>query len=369
MANINDYLLWRGDINLSEKYPFNEVDSMIFARFSYLPFDKIKLNKKETISSIANKMQPLEVNNFLHEIDKELIINMGKSDRFKNMLVTDFVKNNDKKIVKQFGAITIHISAKELYVSYMGTDRSLNGWKEDFNMSFMSHVPCQISGKEYLENISKKYKNKLLIVGGHSKGGNVAIYSSVTVSKKIQNKIIKIYNFDGPGFHKDFIDKYGDNNLVKKIITYIPQNSIIGRMLGHREKVTICLSNEKGFYQHYTESWEIFRDTIIKVDKNTKMSENINNMLIEWLDNTTEKDRKIFVDSIFELLYSTDADTFKGIYKKLSTNIPKILSKYKKISPEEKKNLSSMIKLFIVSYVKVIRNKKDSKKVKEKVNV
>ena len=43
MANINDYLLWRGDLPINDKFRFNEIDSMILARFSYLRFDKIKV--------------------------------------------------------------------------------------------------------------------------------------------------------------------------------------------------------------------------------------------------------------------------------------------------------------------------------------
>ncbi len=359
MANFNDYLIWRGDIPISKKYPFNEVDSMILARFSYLMFDKINMRNKETISSIYKKLVDFKASEFLHPDDKNLITNLGNSIRFKNMIVTDHIKNNDKKIDRQFSAITIHINSKELYISYIGTDSTINGWKEDFNMSFMNNLPCQISGKEYLERISKKYKNKLIRLGGHSKGGNVAIYAAVTVDENIQNRIIKIDNFDGPGFHKEFIQKYGNKQIIKKIETFIPQDSIIGRMLGHKEKVTICHSNAKNIYQHFTHSWEVSCDKIVKLDKNTKMSENINNMLIEWLNNTTEEDRKIFVDSVFELFESTNADTFKEINKSLINNIPKILSKYKKIPPKERKHISSMIKLFITSYRKSTKKKKE----------
>ena len=118
MANINDYLLWRGDIPIDNKYKFNEIDSMILARFSYLRFDKIELNDEETIESISNKMKDLDNDEFLYNGDKELITYLGKSERFKNMRITDYIKNADKETEKQFGAITIHVSEDELYVSY-----------------------------------------------------------------------------------------------------------------------------------------------------------------------------------------------------------------------------------------------------------
>lgn len=227
MANIHDYLLWRGDLIFNRQFKFNEIDSLILARFSYLIFNKISMNSEETIESISEKMKNIDNNEFMYNGDKGLIIYLGKSERFKLLKVTDFIKNNDKETEKQFGAITIHLSEEEIYISYLGTDSTIFGWKEDFNMSFMDNVPCQIAGKEYLEKIAEKYPNKKIRIGGHSKGGNVAIFSAISVSKDIQNRIIKVYNYDGPGFNKNIIEKYENNEIISKIETYIPQDSVI----------------------------------------------------------------------------------------------------------------------------------------------
>ena len=206
MANINDYLLWRGDIPISKYFPINEIDDMILARFSYLLFNKIDLKEEETIENISKKMKKFKNEEFNYNGDKELIENLGKSQRYKNLIVTDYIINNDLEAERQFSAITIHISEEEMYISFEGTDGSILGWKEDFNMSFMENIASQIAGKEYTEKVTKKYPNKKIRIGGHSKGGNVAVYSAVSVSKDIQDKIIKVVNYDGPGFNKKFID-------------------------------------------------------------------------------------------------------------------------------------------------------------------
>lgn len=361
MANINDYLLWRGDLPISKKYKFNEIDSMILARFSYLIFDKINLEAKETIESISEKMKDFKNEEFLYNGDKELITNLGKSERFKSMTVTDYEKINDKETQKQFSGITIHISKLEMYVSYIGTDCTIYGWKEDFNMAFMENVPCQIAGKEYLEKVTKKYPMKKIRIGGHSKGGNVAIYSAITVPEKIQNKIIKIYNYDGPGFNKSIIEKYGSDTIINKIETYIPQDSVIGRILNHKEKITVAQSVEKGILQHDIYSWQVLKDDLIRLEKNTNISEAIDKTLTDWLETTTVEHRKIFIDVIFDLFYSTDADTFGEISKNLSSSIPKILKKYSEISPEEKKIIANMIKIIMSSYVNTIKEKETNK--------
>ncbi len=361
MANINDYLLWRGDIPINSQFKFNEIDSMILARFSYLLFDKITMNENETIGSISEKMRDIPNEEFLYNGDKELITYLGQSDRFKNMAVTDYICNNDKQSEKQFCAITVHISSKEMYISYIGTDKTINGWKEDFNMSFMDNVPCQIDGKEYADKITKKYPEKNILIGGHSKGGNVAIYSALTASPEIQKRIIKVYNYDGPGFSKDIIDKYGNDAIINKIETYIPQDSIIGRILNHKEKIKIALSNEKGIFQHDIYSWQVLKDDLIQLDQNTETSENIDKALTNWIETTTAEQRKVFIDTVFELIGSTDADTFGEISKNLSTNIPKMLKKYEEISVDDKKAITKMIKILVNSYFNIVKEKEKTK--------
>ena len=96
MSNINNYLEWRGDIPLNNDFPLNEIDSMILARFSYLLFDRIKMNKEETIKSISEKMKKFKNEEFLYNGDKQLITNLGLSRRFRNMLVTDYIENNEE---------------------------------------------------------------------------------------------------------------------------------------------------------------------------------------------------------------------------------------------------------------------------------
>ena len=350
MANINDYLKWRGDIPFSKEFPFNEIDSMILARFSYLLFNKINMEETESIENISNKMKDFENDVFLYNGDKELITNLGKSIRFKDLKVTDFEENNEKENEKQFSGIVIHTGKNDMYISYIGTNSSIYGWKEDFNMAFMDNVPCQIAGRDYLEQVAKKYKNKRIRIGGHSKGGNVAIYAAITVSKQIQDKIIKVYNYDGPGFNKQIINKYSNNSILDKIETYFPQESIIGRLMNHEEKCSIALSIEKGILQHDIYSWQVLGTDLIYSSKLTKASEILNNTLTNWLNNTTNEQRKIFVDTIFELFYSTNANTFGEISRNITKTLPLILRKYSEVSSEDKKILTDMVKLFIKNY-------------------
>lgn len=357
MANINDYIEWRGDLPIDRRNPFNEIDSMILARFSYLIFDKINMEEKETIKSISKKMTKFKNNEFRYNGDKELISNLGKSSRFKNMIVTDYIQNNNKEAEKQFSAITIHISEKEMYISYLGTDDSIYGWKEDFNMAFMENIPAQIDGVKYLKAISKKYSRKKIRVGGHSKGGNIAIFASVSMTNKIQKRIIKIYNYDGPGFSGKILENKKQENIIEKINTYIPQDSVIGRILEHEEKCIVIKSIEKGIFQHDIFSWQVMKDDLIKLENVTKGSELINNTIRNWLEETTIEQRKIFINSIFELIYATSSNTINEISENWIKSLRKIAKTYKELPEDDRKVMHKMLREFGKAYFKTFRDK------------
>ena len=254
MSNIIDYIKWRGDLSFSQA-PINEIDNIILARFSYLPFKYIELNDMETIESISNKMKDFDIERFLWDDDKEFIQILGQANRYKNLKTLNYVEIFDGAAEKQFAAITIMLPNKISYISFRGTDSSLVGWKEDFNMGFMENVPSQKEAVNYLNNIAKKNRDKL-IIGGHSKGGNLAVYSAIFCEDKIKNRIERVINADGPGFDKSVIQTENYKKILNKIETYIPQSSIVGRLLEHEEEYQVVKSIQKGVMQHDIYSME-----------------------------------------------------------------------------------------------------------------
>ena len=323
MSNINDYIVNYGDKSFNE-LPYNRIDDMIFARFSNLPFYKISLEKSETIYSIFQKFKKLNPNEFLYKGDAELIYNLGNSNRFKNMLISNYEYQVDILNEKQFAAITIHINESEMYISYSSTDDSLIGWKEDFNMGFMEKIPSQIEGTNYLIKLASLFKKNIRL-GGHSKGGNIAIFSSCNVKKLIQNRIISISNYDGPGVTKSLANSESYKNILNKMHTLIPQNSIIGRILEHKEKYSIIESLEKGIYQHDIYSWQISGTNIVSLKSVTIFSQNFDLIFTKFLEQTTLLERKIFVNTLFTLLKSININTMSAFLNFKKANLIKML--------------------------------------------
>ena len=361
MPNIMKYLEFRGDLTFKQD-ELNEIDKIILARFSYLPFKKITLDRKDTIENISIKMKDLSLDKFIWKADKEFIIKLGKSRRYKDLKVTDYKEIMDLQAEKQFAAITIWLPHRLKYISFRGTDMSLVGWKEDFNMSFMKDIPSQKEAVKYLNEIGKKYFGKL-IIGGHSKGGNIAVYSAIFCEEKIQRKIKEIINADGPGFDESIITSENYLKISEKINTYIPQSSIIGRLLEHEEDYEIIYSTEKGLMQHDIFSWQIEGTRLKRIQKLTGESQFVNKVVREWLQNTTPKQRENFVNIIYDVLISTEAKDFNDFGIDTLTKIKTAIKSYKNVEKEDRKEIEDMFKLFFESAINTIKDKRKEVKI------
>ena len=362
MPNIMKYLEFRGDFTLKQD-ELNEIDKIILARFSYLPFKEITLDRKDTIENISIKMKDLSLDKFIWKADKEFIIKLGKAKRYKNLKVTDYQEIMDLQAEKQFAAVTILLPHRLKYISFRGTDMSLVGWKEDFNMSFMKDIPSQKEAVKYLNNIGKSSFSKL-IIGGHSKGGNIAVYSGVFCEEKIKRKIIEIINADGPGFDEEIITSENYLKISEKVNTYIPQSSIVGRLLEHEEDYVIIHSTEKGLMQHDIFSWQIEGTRLKRIQKLTGESQFVNKVVRDWLKSTTPKQRENFVNIIYDVLISTDAKDFNDFGVDTFKKISAAIKSYKNIEKEDRKEIEDMFKLFFESAIKTLKDKRKEVKIR-----
>jgi hypothetical protein len=352
MANIIDYLKWRGDLTF-EQSEFNEVDVVILVRLAYIPFDDIvseEIDKTLTICDAAEKFlsDDDKVKKVIYEDDVELISLMGESQRFGRLELSGYVDQLDEEIRKQFAVLTIRLADKKYFVSYRGTDKTFVGWHEDCDMAYTMPVPSQISATEYLNTVVAHLDGSI-ILGGHSKGGNIAIYAASTCEKKVQSRIEKVYSLDGPGFSSDIGDNKGYTDMLPKIYTYIPQSSIVGMLMEHGEDYVIIRSSGEGLMQHDVYTWEVLGPMLIHEDDMTGESKILNASLKEWLDGMDYEQRKQFVDSLFALLEECDSKTTDEISVHWYKNAGRILSSLKKMDEENKKiitqNVQALMKI------------------------
>lgn len=306
---ILEYIKWRGDIEFKNDR-FNKIDALIFSRISYIYFDGI-IKKDESILLKDAMKQFLDSKDreerTIWEDDVNLAKLLIKSDRYANLLLSDYVNKLDNEEEKQFSALLITMPNLEKVVSFRGTDNTVVGWKEDFNMSFDKSVPAQKESVKYLNKILEKYKEKITLVG-HSKGGNLAIYSAIFINDKYNSRIKNIYNFDGPGFNKVILEDEKYNKILSKIKTYIPRSSIVGLILDRKEKVKIVKSSEKSIMQHDVYSWHIMGKNFVYEKNISKDSLIISKSITSWLDEIDEDKRREFIDILFDAISSINFD-------------------------------------------------------------
>ena len=345
MPNIFDYLKWR-DLKL-EKVEFTEVDNLILSRLAYFPLDSVVEDKEITVKDAYKKYLAVkQKGRILQEEDSQLFPLLANSIRYGDLKLTDYINKIDLNNEEQFSAVTIIMPNDTIYVSYRGTDNTIVGWKEDLNMSFKELVPAQTTAKKYLNKIAEKYKEKQIIVGGHSKGGNLAVYASAFCEPKIQDKIIKVYNNDGPGFCDKVVNSEEYNRILSKVHTYIPKSSIIGRLLNHKEETTILESTENGIMQHDLYTWQLIGGNFIKAEL-TNSSEFIDKTITDLLSNVSVEQRSLCIDVLFEVLNATKAETLSEINENKFSNIMTMIRTYKNLDEENKEIVTKVLNVLL----------------------
>lgn len=345
MSNILDYIKWRGDLSL-EASEFNEIDNLILARLSYFDFNGLFSNYDEivTIEEAYKRFKKGKVENkrILQNEDLDLFPALASCERFSSIKLTRFVNKVDELQEKQFSAITLFLPDNTILVSYRGTDNTIVGWREDLNMSFKKNVPAQLEGVKYLEEIAKNYPNKIRVTG-HSKGGNVAIYAAAFASKSTKKRIIEVYNNDGPGVDDEVAITEEYKDILPKTHTFVPQTSIIGRLLSHEEQYTVIESTQKGIMQHDLYTWQLLGNQFVHLNEVDKNSVVIDKTIKKWLKEVNPEQRGEVINTLFDVLQQTDATTLAEVKTNWFKNARILYKSYQNVSPENKEMVSKMM--------------------------
>ena len=345
MANLLDYLSWRGDLTM-ENSPFCEVDGAILARIAYFPFDLIGIGSQNRITigdaAAAFLNVPDIEEKVLFREDFPLMESLQDAPRFKNMEVFFYHNIFDNEFEVQFSAITIQMENRRFFVSFRGTDNTLVGWKENFNMGFECPVPAQILAVRYYDDLAKETEGRF-ILGGHSKGGNLAVYAGAFCGEEAQRRIDGIYNYDGPGFDGVIMNKDGYKNVCGRIRTLIPQSSVVGMLLEHEEEYTIVHSIQTGLMQHDVYSWELERNHFIYLEKVTDGSLFVDRTVKDWVAEMDYDRREQFIDAVYEVFRNTNARTLRDMSEAPVASMMSVLKSLKDMDESTRKLIFEVV--------------------------
>lgn len=353
MANILDYLDWRGDLTF-EQSEFNEVDNLLLAQLVYVDFEGIVAgpeSKKKISVADAAKI-------FFETHDEEEIMKrvsmtktaiyvlkkMAETKRFQNAMLSGYVNDISIEEQSQFSVVCVTLSDKSLYVAFSGTDSTIVGWRENFNMGYLSETPGQLKAVAYLNHMVGIGQMKVRI-GGHSKGGNLAVYAAVKCKDSVKKKILNVYSNDGPGFNRKMVESDEYQQMLPKIKTILPESSIVGMLLEHEEDYEVVKSANSGIQQHDAMSWEVLGTKFIYVDAVAPQSVLLDETMKSWIYQLDKEQRQQIVDTIFSMLEDANIRTVDDFYHSRWKVIQEVMKAKSKLPPETQKLFSKALKL------------------------
>lgn len=345
--NLFHYVKKYGQYSFEEE-PFNEVDNLVLAMIPYLPLEGIVFGfkrKSVSIQQVAETMLERGTKKkikgiFCNRVYK-LVLQMKDAKRFKDIMCYHYKKVIDRE--KQFGAITMRLSDNSVFVAYEGTNSAISGWKEDAYMTYRFPVPAQVLALDYLKKTVSINDIKVRI-GGHSKGGNLAVYSAMESPLYLQKKIIRIYNNDGPGFFKEIVESPKYQNIVHKIYKIVPRESVVGMLLYSSGDVLVVKSKSKSLLQHDPFHWQLEGKSFV-MDNLSDYSKRVSKKTRDWLENLRVQERKRCVEDFFDTLAFSDVVNtydFFSLAKSFAT-----IREIKHLEKSSKKNLMEAVKIIV----------------------
>ena len=378
MRNINDYLEWRGDLSFRQD-GFNEVDNLILSVICYNDFTGIVPAPGESghvlLRDAATKFKETKKTEHLKDLPflKDIPLFLEKAaatKRFGNLKLSGYVDQVDIERVKQFSAMIFTIFDNLHFIAFRGTDDSIAGWKEDLQMSFKDEVHSQREAVIYTKWVMENYSGEFYL-GGHSKGGNLAVYASANMKGAYRESIIEIFNNDGPGFQPKVVKTTGYQTIIQKIVTFLPESSIVGMLLEHGEEYYVVKSSGLAMYQHNPFLWEVMGNEFIYKAGLSNEGININKAVRSWLTQLSKEDRERFVNTLFDILQGTGARNLSDLSNEKIVAADAMIKALKTLDKETQKHLRSTLDLlFSESHKTIVKSISDdiSSFVKKRIN-
>ena len=322
MANILDYLNWRGDLTLAQS-PFNEVDHLILAELSFVNFtgivpgpgegEGVPLHTAAEAFFRSHEGGDMGMGVLVPDEIPTLLRKMAECPRFREMKVNCFCDHLDVRKAEQFAAVTVELGDGSIYLSFRGTDDTIAGWKEDFLLGCQPEVPAQKKAVAYVKAVAAQYPRRKLMLGGHSKGGNLAVYGGVFVPLAIQRRISAVWSNDGPGFYGAVLETPQHARLEGRIHSIVPKSSVVGMLLEHEESYTVVDSDQTGLWQHDGFSWQVLGTGFVTLRQVSRQGRRNDLALKEWVRRLPVDQREKFVDGLFEVLTASGATTLTDL--------------------------------------------------------
>lgn len=327
-----------------------EIDNAIFSRLAYLDFTPFA---GKTIGEISEEYPFSENEKKTMEQTQELLKALSNTKRYEYITVCDASEIFDEDSANAFYAVTFEIQNDLFFIAFRGTDDTIASYYEDAELAYTFPIRSQTAALSYVSTALFNRVGKFYL-GGHSKGGNLALFAFLFLREDEKDRIIRVYNNDGPGFPEEISAVIFTHSTRDKIISILPEDSIIGRMLTLGGKIKIVKSDALPTSQHNMFTWEINGAEFADGKKFSLLSEYMEDSLSESLENLPPEKIKRVTETIFSIAKNSGIKSLKDINIKNYKGIVTALIEFSKRSDEESDEQSEIIRTLVRSLINSI---------------
>ena len=349
MPNVFEYL---AEDNAGKMTEPTEADLYLFTILSYTRIERFCHLKGEiTVAEYAKKCyDPDEKTYGMIKNAERFLQQFGKKERYASLKLFAFKSIFDSISEVQYASLAIKLPGDAVFISFRGTDGSLLGWKEDFNLTYYTEIPAESAALEYLDAIMEEYPHSRFYLGGHSKGGILAMYAASKIGREKQERIEYVMDCDCPGFNKSLLEDAGYNAILDRIHSFIPKYSLVGLLFGKKQEITVIASSGLFYYQHSPWTWCLSDGSLCHLETIASGEELTANKLNRIMELLSEEEMKFFVDTVYRLIN----DDKKDLRIKDLASVKRLknaYSRYKNLSSDDRKNLQTVVKTIFLCFV------------------
>lgn len=323
MQTIMDYAQSFGNTRFTTR-GFHALDALILSQLAYLPLENTEADKTPVplsqVKALLKDIKPRMPVEFMLRYQLEMLALISDTRRFGNLPLDNFVDIIEPDNNLQFSATSFHLPGPLTVVAFRGTDLSLAGWQEDFHITFDSPVLAQRKAADYLQNAAAQNPGQIMVCG-HSKGGNLAVYAAAFCGEEVQSRIKRIFSFDAPGQTQGVLATKEYQSIRQRIRTYLPQRTLVGVMLNQTRPYTVVACDAGGIHQHNPFHWQVEGGAFVKRKALSAQSQFLDKTINGWMSAMSKEERKQLTEAVFSVLEAPGADGFDELSEGLMTNL------------------------------------------------
>lgn len=341
------YGTWRSRVrHFSPRHPLRSIRSLV-----RVPYEGRSMQDVEADLSVWERLHPDVYDGptgFVNpHVSHAFYRDTARNPRFAVVRMNAAEEIFSRNQQTQFAAETFLLPTNTMVIAYRGTDDTLVGWREDFNMAYQYPIPAQRTALKYLERVARLWPHYRIILTGHSKGGNLAVYAAMNASDDVKERIEQAYSMDGPGFPQSVTDSYEYSAVNDRITKIVPESSIIGMILEAppNERRIIVRSSADGISQHSGFTWLMDNDVFVTAPRLSESSQAFNTALNDWLQSMSRQQREKGVSALFKLIDATGHTNVSEIMAHGISVLPGIFSTYVGLDSEERRYINQVARI------------------------